>query len=152
MRCPDCNKYVGFDELQVEVQDENLEVQDVGDGEVDVYVSCSVRAMLPCIDCGTELKETTFELEGNFQHKCSDIDKEMKVKQKAVANAEMEQFEYEFNAEPFDYFSPPNAKPRYQKHIYGVDVTMKAVCQICGEEITVEMKDELQSSGFDELV
>lgn len=55
MRCPDCNKFVGFDEGNV---DEITAVID------DNGVICvSGRVVLPCADCGTELKELHVEEE-----------------------------------------------------------------------------------------
>jgi len=53
MRCPDCNKFVGFDEGQVD------EIEAVIDENGVVCVSG--RIVLPCAECGTELKELQVE-------------------------------------------------------------------------------------------
>jgi hypothetical protein len=55
MRCPDCNKFVSFDEADPEVND--LDVSDNGS------VTASVRIVNTCAECGTELKEAMLELE-----------------------------------------------------------------------------------------
>ncbi len=50
MRCPDCNKFVSFDEGNVD--DVEADIDDES-GTVTV----SGRVVLPCAECGTELKE-----------------------------------------------------------------------------------------------
>ena len=56
MRCPDCNKFVSYDDsAEPEVND--LEVSPEGG------ISGSVRVFLPCGECGTELKEYTFDID-----------------------------------------------------------------------------------------
>ena len=60
-RCPDCNKFVSYDDGDVDVQSEDVE-----SGEVRV----EVRIVKTCAECGTELKEATLELHGPFEHDC----------------------------------------------------------------------------------
>ena len=52
MRCPDCNKFVSYDEPEVEVNSINV------NGEA---VTASVRVALNCADCSTGLKEAEIE-------------------------------------------------------------------------------------------
>ncbi len=62
MRCPDCSKMVSYDEPQATVESE--EVSNEG------LVNIEVRLVLPCAECGTELKETTFNFEIDLEHTC----------------------------------------------------------------------------------
>ena len=48
MRCPDCNKFVSFDEGEPKVQ--SIEIDTSG-------VKCEVRIVMNCGECGQELKE-----------------------------------------------------------------------------------------------
>lgn len=50
MRCPDCNKFVPFDEGDVDDIEAEID-EDTGE------VMISGRVVLPCAECGTELKE-----------------------------------------------------------------------------------------------
>ncbi len=50
MRCPDCNKFVAFDDGNVDEVEVELD-EDTG------TVGISGRVVLPCAECGTELKE-----------------------------------------------------------------------------------------------
>jgi len=62
MRCPDCNKFVSFEENEPEV--ESIDV----DG--DRNVTATVRIVNSCGECGQELKEATLDMEKSFEHEC----------------------------------------------------------------------------------
>jgi hypothetical protein len=57
-RCGDCNKFVSFEESEPEAED-----PEVGAGAV----TCSVRIVNACADCGAGLKEATLEMEAEFE-------------------------------------------------------------------------------------
>lgn len=59
MRCPDCNKFVSYDESAE--PEAMLEVET--DGTDEATVSGTVRVVLTCAECGTELKETSFDVD-----------------------------------------------------------------------------------------
>ena len=50
MRCPDCGKFVGFDEGNVDEVEADID-------EESGVVQIEGRVVLPCAECGTELKE-----------------------------------------------------------------------------------------------
>jgi hypothetical protein len=56
MRCSDCNKFVGLEFNEPEVESD-LEVNEDG------TVTASVRIVRACSECGNDLKEATFDLE-----------------------------------------------------------------------------------------
>lgn len=145
MRCPDCNKMVSYGDPEFEVLSE-----DVGE---DGDVSSTVRMALTCADCGTELKDNEFELSAQVSHECL----EEKLKERKEED-QGEGFELELDdpelTEEYKPRTNKQGKPvpmRYQKHFFGVKLTGKIICNRCGEEISVEMEDECQTSGFNEL-
>lgn len=56
-RCPDCNKFVSFEEVEPEVN--SLEVDSSG------YVTAEIRIVNECADCSTELREANLDLSAN---------------------------------------------------------------------------------------
>lgn len=61
-RCPQCNTFVPYGDGVVEIEEE--EIND--DGEI----IGSVRVVLDCGNCGTELKEATLEVDVQTEHTC----------------------------------------------------------------------------------
>jgi len=74
-RCPDCNKFVSYDDGDVDVQSEDVE-----SGEVRV----EVRIVKTCAECGTELKEANFDLESDFT---DGVAKHLAERKEALADA-----------------------------------------------------------------
>jgi len=144
MRCPDCSKMVSYGDPEMEVQSE--EVDENGS------VTAIVRMALTCVDCGTELKDNEFELSAEVSHECSE-EKLKKVKEED----QEEGFELELDdPESTEDYRPKTNKQgklvpmRYQKHFFGVKLTGEVTCNKCKEEISIEMEDECQASGFNE--
>src|SRR3990172_2348422 len=59
MRCPSCNKFVGNDEQEPEVESVEVEHDEAG----TATVTASVRIVNACADCGEELAEASLDLE-----------------------------------------------------------------------------------------
>lgn len=139
MRCPDCNKFVSFEENDAEV--DSLDVSSDG------VVTATARIVNACGDCGQELKEATLDLEADHSSECGDH------------NGEGHDLSVEENGSErtsrSGYFKKGEFVPasgRYAKTLYGVEVGYKIEC-LCGElEIEGSMSDEVQASGMDELV
>ena len=71
-RCPDCNKFMSTNFEDPEI--EEMEIDDEG------YVSGSVRFVLACEECGTELREAHSDIDFQVDHTCllePDRDKEI---------------------------------------------------------------------------
>lgn len=157
MRCQDCAKFVSFDEPEVEL-DGSEEIKIDGSSENDKLLTFSAnaeaRVVLKCADCGTELKETTFSLEGTVDHICEKLDAAA-IDQLQTEGLEPEDVEFEASGfdrmEDKDRRGNPIRNRRYMKHMYGADVTATCKCPLCKAEIEINMRDEMQSSGFDEL-
>jgi membrane protein involved in colicin uptake len=176
MRCPDCNKFVGYD-------DSNEPEADDADVDADGRVSGTVRVYLACAECGTELKEANFDLESDFteivtQHK-ADVaealaDKIRDAVDTAEAKAEAEgveaqeraaaeareaveeaheecELECEVEAE---MTSRAIGKGRGMKTFYGYHATVTLKCSCGGIEAhraANEHDDDMQASQMDEL-
>lgn len=156
MRCPDCNKFVAYEEEEPEIDDENPEF-----GPTDTGVSFNVVIKNTCADCGTELKEASFDPEVQFESDILEAHRgeghELSVE---VADASREQ-----DSEPKPKLVKdrktgemkmkyPN--PRFTKTLYGFQATVFLYCRCKGEggdaveSITVD--DFISASSMDELV
>lgn len=133
MKCPGCNKMASYEDPEVE--DSQTEVEEGGNVQV------TGRVILRSACCSEELKEWQFELEGSVNHKHAEGEDEP-------------EFEVDCDdAEVSDYYSgKPGTPARYQKHMYKVTASPKVTCSCGGFEETLELEDEQQASGFDELV
>jgi len=133
MRCPDCNKFVAFEEMDPEV---DLSVDE------DANVSAEIRIVNSCAECGTELKEATFDLEQDKAEECGDH------------IGEGHSLEIEEEDPERDQKSEGSKNPRYAKTFYGFRVAYVISCG-CSEKEPFkcqgELSDYVQASGMDEL-
>lgn len=135
MRCPDCNKFVSYDEPEVEIQSEDI--------DDDGYVSAEIQVSLPCAECGTVLKEAYLEFNENYT--CPECDN----------TEELELVNFDASAtdryEDTDRHGKKIKNPRYMKHYYGADLTIELKCPKCKHEWTESDLVEEQASGFEEV-
>jgi hypothetical protein len=142
-RCPDCEKFVSLEAQEPEV--ESIEVDDAS-GEV----SASVRCVLACMDCGTEMKETTLELQNTSTEVAEHIDKHAEAEEEYSLDVEESNVEATDHYQTVDRHGKPIKKARYQRHFYGVSMTATVTCS-CGDCFDVDLEDSVQASMFDEL-
>lgn len=136
MRCPDCNKFVGYDaeeepEVEIEVDENGL-------------VTGSVRIVNKCAECGTELKEATLELEVDLSEECKEHHGDGHELSVEATNVERTE----------DSRGPkPSTPARYRKTFYGATLEAVVTCS-CAEDFSAseEWKDEVQASAMDEMV
>jgi hypothetical protein len=138
MRCPGCNKFVSYEEVDPEV---DLSLDWSGDTPT---ISGSVRIVNACEDCGEELKEATFDIY---------------VDAKVGANEESFKAhkEHELSVEPgeVERTCRSEGKGRGAKTFYGASVEIVVTCMTCVGSptvTTVTWADEVQASSMDELV
>ena len=140
MRCPDCNKFVAFDENEPEV--ESLEVDEDGN------VIASVRIVNACADCGTELKEATLEMESNIGNEALNKHQgkghELKIEERGSERTQRS-----------GYFKKGQfvaAFGRYAKTFYGAEVEFAVTCS-CEKLNPIEgsVTDDVQASSMDEM-
>jgi hypothetical protein len=129
-RCSSCNKFVSFDEQDPEVND--LEVDESG------HVTVSVRIVNACADCGQELTEFTFELEGDVELEKPEGDHEHEL--------EVEEVSCERTQRQDGKAGTPS---RYRRNFYGAELVAQVTCS-CGFEHEVTLQDDVQGSGMDE--
>lgn len=143
-RCPDCNKFVPYD-LSLEPEIEDVDI-------FDDEVQGSVRVVLACEECGTELKESTQEFQETIDHECVPQDDDVKKLGEDDDRFEVEDSSATFH-ERMQTHTPkgkPIKNPRYAKRYYGADIHVSIKCNQCGETFDMEMQTEEQASYFDE--
>ena len=138
-RCPDCNKFVSFEEQDPEVND--LEVDEGG------HVTANVRIVNACGDCGTELTEANLDLETDVKIPKGHTGEghELEVEEDG---AERTSRSGNFKK---GVFVPGGG--RYAKTFYGAQVSFSVTCE-CGklEAVTGELEGDEQASGMESLV
>jgi hypothetical protein len=179
MRCPECSKFVAYDD-GTDPEVDSVEVDEDGN------VSGNVRIVLTCAECSTELKEATFDIEGSISETFKlahtgdeDGNHELEVEDNGDFTLESRQ---ESTTQPKGYhvfvgtkdacsaevtnkkgeLAPCN-KPadhrvhklvsipfRYRRMFYGFSGSVTVKCS-CGEEETIDLHDEVQASGMDEV-
>lgn len=143
MRCPDCSKMVSFD---TDMEPEEQDAVEVGsDGTI---TAGSYRRMLGCAECGTELKESTLEINGQqleVPEKCKDGEEhDWEVEDASVSATERTQSK--------DRNGKPIKSARYAKRFYGIEVQVKAKCAHCEAVAEGTFSADEQASSFEELV
>lgn len=140
MRCPDCNKFASFDtEVDPEFVSESAE---------GTEVTVEVRRVLSCADCGTELKEYTFELSEDFSGQVEVEEGEEECDHEWSIDVSVSPT---VNVVDKDKNGRQIKNARYMKTMYGVEVTCDLECDKCKNEVRVEFNDEAQASSFEEL-
>jgi hypothetical protein len=141
MRCPDCQKFVSYDEGEVEIESEEI--------DDDGLVRITVRVPLPCAECGQDLKEAAIEVEEQIEHDCEKYYEDPEGEIYTLDNVDAE---FHSRRQTKDRHGKPIKSYRYQKQFYGAEITGDVTCNRCGEEIAFSATAEEQASYFDELV
>jgi hypothetical protein len=152
MKCPNCNKFVSYDEPQAEVQ--SVEV----DSEAKT-IHAAVTVSLNCQECGEPLKDAEIEAEVSFQHECKpETERPKEQKPNPDYMEDDEQFEVENDGdaegtsrmETKDRHGKPIKLARYIKIFYGFTLETELRCLKCGEVFVVSLEGEEQASSFNE--
>lgn len=132
MRCNNCNKFVGLDLGDAEIQT-GPDIDESGN------ITCEARIVRNCADCGTELKEANFSLEGQIDVDGHEGDgHELEAEESSSEATERSD-------------GKSNTPSRYRRAFFGVSVDVAVKCS-CGAELGhVVLTDEVQASGMDEL-
>lgn len=159
MRCPDCNKFVSYDEPEVEVN--SVDLAQTAEG---VEVTADVRVVLKCADCSTELKAYDFSEQETEDHVC---DPATEAKHKAEhptewqeGQVEGEKFDLEDDGdgegtsrlETKDRHGKPIKSHRYMTTFYGFTLEPDIRCRCCGEQVSLTIAGESSASSFEEQV
>lgn len=139
MRCPDCNKFVSYGEQEPEIENEEMDGNEL---------TVSVRVVLPCGECGTELKDASMDVWAEVDHDCPMADDEDTEHGFTIDSTSAEFTERRVTTDAKGKTIPF----RYQKQYYGAEVTVDVTCNACDETFTVTGSAEEQASGFNELV
>jgi hypothetical protein len=149
MRCPDCAKFVSFDEPNVDAISVDV------DGDM---LAMSGEIVLPCGECGTDLRSASVELSvvlaGYFPPVGGD---DIKIEYEMDGDADVSSFD---RYEDKDRHGKPIKSTRYMKKYYVVEasveiertVTDKEGNFISKDKATVDISAEEGASSFDDLV
>lgn len=163
-RCPDCQKFVGLEQADPEV--DSVEITSAGEinpetGEQAIEVGGDVRLVLNCAECSSEMKEANLTLEGEVTFTHSKVDKRPEGAsmseppedtESVMCDATEEDFEVEVDSsEPTDAYRPEGRPARYQTHYYGVEVTVRVKCNKCAAEDTFDIDVEESAGSFEEM-
>lgn len=144
MRCPDCNKFVSYDDTN-EPETDAATVDEEGrvDGNVRIYLACS--------ECGTELKEATFDLL-NIDYTAAVKAHRDEVRDNKPPSGDENDDEHELEIEvEAELTSRTEGKGRGMRTFYGYHATAHVKCS-CGHEFDdQETSDEIRASQMDEL-
>lgn len=170
-RCPECNKFVSYDEIEAELGSDSFR---------EGHLCIGVRLMLPCCECGEELKEAYLELEADVVcpncnstgvYHQNDLGEKVPIindivdgQNNYISSHDTEFFEegeeileyYDSDeSEHFERFGDikPNGKVVNirKKHYYGAEVCSHFHCKICGHNFEVKLSDEILSIDMDDL-
>jgi hypothetical protein len=172
MRCPDCNKFVPFDEPEIENnEDYEVEQEDVGSS---VVVRFTARMALPCGECSTELKEYTFDCEAvanppdDLATRDKDDDEAKAFREcQSTPDEDVDDPEHddahEWDVTDSDLEATEESKtkdrhgksirnPRYMATLRGIAGTLSLRCLKCSAEVMADMSDgnAVEASAFDE--
>lgn len=141
MRCPDCNKFVSYDDPEVEVSSEEVERVDSN----TVRVTAEVAVSLNCADCGTQLKQADLTYEEDHNVPLAED----------VGDDYEDDLSVSIEAEPLDRYATedrhgkPIRNPRYQTHYYGANLSITITSD--GLDMVVSGSVEEAASGFEEV-
>lgn len=153
MRCPDCGKFVSYDEPECEV---GSDPEICGD-----EVTSTVTVNLNCGECGSLLKSATIDASADFSHDCKPPeDRNAEWEPDPKYGDGEEQYEIEDEGSPEgtsrlqtkDRHDKPIKSHRYMKTFYGFEQIVTVKCRKCGETFEVTLADEEQASAFEEQV
>jgi hypothetical protein len=135
MRCDQCNKFAAYDD--------STEPEVDLDFNEDGSYSGQVRIVLTHDECGQELKEASFDFEG-------EVPEEVIKKHRGDGHV------LDLEADSGELTSRYEGKGRYTKTFYGYDVALNLTCN-CQEHGAESLwqgsaTDDIQASYMDELV
>lgn len=128
-RCQDCAKFVSYD-TETDPEVENVEISDDG------TVTATVRIHNDCAECGTEMTETTFDIDEQ-----ADVADHAEDSSKCSLTVEEDLVERAIKTD---------GQGRWTRTYYGAHVIFNVECT-CGYETTVDWTDYIQASGMDPL-
>jgi len=132
-RCNDCQKFVGLENGDPEVDGEDL---------TEGTVTIEVRLTRNCAECSGELKEYTFPLE-------ADHSDEIKAHEEEHHDGDPQEYTLEVDSTEAD----ESGGGRYKKNMISVTAHYTITCDECKAEVVAdaEVSDEAPASSFDEM-
>jgi hypothetical protein len=129
-RCNDCNKFVSYDEPE-------LEIEETDDDSHTLTVTAAIR--LGCADCSTELKSGVIELTADLE--------DVKPPEDATSDwAPCEEGEHEWDGRDDLEIESVETK----KRMYGAKVHGRLTCERCQATVDVEVTNEIGAGELED--
>lgn len=128
-RCPDCNKFVSYEEMEPEVE------VDVQDG----IITGSVRIVNACSECGGELKEASLDVEETLPGWEEHVKMEGEHQLEFVEDPSAERQSF------------TEGKGRGIKTFYGAEATFRVACTCGNFTSDIEWKGSVQASHMEQM-
>lgn len=145
MRCPDCSKFVGMENGDLEVDQVEVETND------DDYV-VTVEASLPrnCAECSTELKRGSFSSEETIPYPSED---EARCKAETAPASDGKKL-HDLTIEEDSNDITEKGGGRYAKNMIGYTLDYTVTCQNegCGFTAKGQITDEMNAGSFEESI
>lgn len=142
-RCPDCGKFVSLEGGDPEVND--LSIDESGE------ITAEVRVFLTCAECGTEMKEFTFEDSTDSEEIENHIQEHVDEGESCELTIEENSVEFTDEMVTKDRHGHQIKYSRYMKRLYGYELTATVECETCGSTFPVDMENSEQASAFEDL-
>lgn len=150
MRCPDCNGFRSYD----------TEAEPEGDLDIssDGMITGEITRDLPCEECGTVLKSSTFDVDQDLKEI---VDIQLQVVQVSVCT---KAHDWDWEHAPQAAVTPTerledkdkNGKQikhaRFMTKYYGIEVSGEVRCKDCPAVGFYTFSDDAPASSFDEQV
>jgi hypothetical protein len=138
MRCPDCAKFVSYDDPQT------IDIQDYRLGDDDDPPSGEFTVSLTCAECGTELKQAEVAMEfPNFDPEYWAVE---------LGKHDGSKHQIELDIDEFDADTTYEGKGRYAKTFYGATGVLDVRCSCGGTFNGLPFHGYVQASDMDEQV
>ena len=137
MRCPDCNKFVGMENGDLEVNDLSI--------DVDGQINCEASLPRNCAECSTELKRGEFQVDDQ-------LDLGSEEEQCPNAPATDGEKHHDFAIVELSNDVSESGGGRYKKNMIGFDVEYEVTCSRCELKVKGSIGDAMQASAFEESV
>jgi hypothetical protein len=131
----------------MEAQEPEAELEIEQDGTT-VRITGTVRCALACAECGTELKETTFDVDEEIGDPRLERTGDLDPKRYHGMSCEGHPLEIEVSGEE----ATESGGSRYAKNMRGFRLHYHVTCvENCPVDIEGDIEDSLQASAWDEL-
>lgn len=141
MRCPDCNKFVGMENGEPEIN--NIEASHLTG--LQFSVNADVRGVRQCANCGTDLKDLSMDVEGTCDIGESEEWKKLTPEEQATLKAAIKKGDVEVEVEDDGGDVDEGGGGRYAKNI--ITTTVNYTLTVTYNDLKVSASGSLESKN-----